>query len=37
MLSMFPPNGSYTEMVELHTRDTTLDDITANPQYVPNY
>ena len=35
MLGMFPPNGSYTEVVELHTMDTTFDDITANPQYVP--
>jgi len=34
MLAMYPPNGSYTETVELHTMDRTYDDMTANPTYV---
>ena len=31
---MFPPNGSYSEVVDLHTMDETYDDMTANPVYV---
>ena len=34
MLAMFPPNGSFSETVELHTMDETYDDMTANPTYV---
>ena len=34
MLGMYPPDGSYTEVVDLHTMDSTFDDITANPTYV---
>ena len=34
MLAMYPPNGSYTETLELHTMDETYDDTTANSKYV---
>ena len=34
MLGMYPPSGTFTEVVELNTRDTMFDYITANPQYV---
>ena len=34
MLGMYPPEGSYTEVVELNTVDLTYDYITANPTYV---
>ena len=32
MLGMYPPSGSATEVVELHTLDTVYDYITANPK-----
>ena len=31
MLGMYPPVGSVTEVVELHTVDTKYDIINANP------
>ena len=34
MLGMYPPDGSFTEVVELHTKDTTYDYITANSKFV---
>ena len=34
MLGMYPPNGSTTQVVELHTLDTKYDYITANAKYV---
>lgn len=34
MMAMYPPNGSYTEILELHTMDETYDDTTANSKYV---
>jgi len=37
MLAMYPPNGSYTETVELHTMDRTYDDMTANPTLCPKF
>ena len=37
MLAMYPPNGSYTETLELHTMDETYDDTTANSKYVSGY
>ena len=34
MLGMYPADGSFTEVVELHTKDTTYDYITANSKCV---
>jgi acid phosphatase len=37
MLGMYPADGSFTEVVELHTKDTTYDYITANSKLCPRF